>query len=474
MLKSENQCGLLMPNHYIPNDTDTIRKKMFETLNINDIDQLYSDIPKVLQPNEQLDLPDPLSEIEVTSRIEKIVARNRTSKQMLSFLGAGVWPHYVPAIVDEISSRSEFSTSYTPYQSEISQGMLQALFEYQSMICELLNMDISNSSMYDWASALGEAARMSARVTQKSEFLIPQYISPERKTVLKSYTEPAGIRILEINNNPLNGQLDLEDLKNRITEETAGVYVENPSYFGVLSESLQDISDIAHDAKALFLMGVEPTSLGVVKPPGDYGADIAIGEGQPLGNYMNAGGPSLGIFACKEDDTLLRQMPGRIIGMTTVQDSDERAFCMVLQTREQHIRRHKATSNICTNEALCALRTAVYLSSLGPKGFARLGQIILSRTDTAIKHLSELRGVRAPLFKAHHFKEFTVNFDMTSRTVRDVNSKLLMRKIIGGHPLISEFPNLGETALYCVTELHSLEDVECLKVKIEEILEGGN
>ena len=268
-----------------------------------------------------------------------------------------------------------------------------------------------------------------------------------------------------------NGQIDLEDLKEKASRSTAGIYIENPSYLGFLIDSPEAIAEIAHDAEGLFIVGVDPTSLGVLRPPGNYGADIVIGEGQPLGNYMNGGGPLLGIFACKDESSLVRQMPGRIVGMTTTKDEKERAFCMVLQTREQHIRRHKAPSNICTTEALCALRAAVYMALLGPKGFRELGEIILSRTYYSIKMLSDIEGIRVPFFDAYHFKEFTVNFDQTSKSVQEVNRELFKREIIGGKPLSREFSELGQTSLYCVTEMHTPRDIERLHDALKDILE---
>jgi len=460
-----------LPHHYIPNDTEEIRRRLQETIGIEEIGDLFSDAPADIRLRRPLSIPGPLSELEVKREAEKILEKNRTVKELTSFLGGGIGAHYVPAVVDEISSRSEFLTSYTPYQPEISQGILQALFEYQSMICELLDMDVANCSMYDWASSLGEAARMAARVTQRDEFLVPHYISPERMAVLRAYAEPAEIKVLEINQTLRDGQIDLEDLKMKISKKTAGLYVENPSYLGVLVDSLEAISGIVHDANGLLIVGVDPSSLGVLRPPGDCGADIVIGEGQPLGNYMNCGGPLLGIFACKDQDSFVRQMPGRIVGMTTTLDGRDRAFCMVLQTREQHIRRHKATSNICTNEALCALRAAVYMALLGRSGFKELGEIILSKTYYAIRKLSEIEGVRVPIFEAPHFKEFTVNFDQTSKSVQEVSHRSSESGILGGKPLNYEFPELGQTSLYCVTELHSREDLERLQKNIVEILE---
>jgi len=458
---------------YLPNDTAEIKEKMMREIGVKSIDELFSDIDEEIRLKRQLNLPKPLSELDVKREVEKILEKNRVFKDLVCFLGAGVWPHYVPSVVDEIASRSEFLTSYTPYQPEISQGILQALFEYQSMICELLNMDVANCSMYDWASSLGEAARMVARVTKKNVLLVPHYISPSRLKVLESYAEPAGIKVLKMKQDIRSGQIDLEDLKNKISNNaTAGVYIENPSYLGFLIENPDEIAEITHSAGALFITGVDPTSLGILEPPGNYGADIVIGEGQPLGNYMNGGGSLLGIFACRDDEALIRQMPGRIIGMTTTVDGKDRAFCMTLQTREQHIRRHRATSNICTNEALCALRAAVYMALLGPKGFRELGEIILSKTIYAINRLSRINGLKVPLFKSSHFKEFTVNFDETSITVEELNKKLLEEGIVGGKQLKNEFHELGETSLYCVTEMHTKQDIDRLCEYISQILEG--
>ena len=459
-----------MPNPYIPNDTEEIGRKLKGVIGIKDVDELFSDIPEEIRLKKPLSLPDPLSELEVRRETEKILKKNLTTKDLVSFLGGGIWPHYVPALVDEISSRSEFLTSYTPYQPEISQGVLQALFEYQSMMCEILEMDVANCSMYGWASSLGEAARMAARVTERDEFLVPHLIAPARMNVLKTYAEPAGIKVCEISHTPEDGQIDLEDLKEKVSNNAAAVYIENPSFLGFLMDSVEAISEIVHDAGGLFVVGVDPTSLGVLRPPRGYGADIVVGEGQPLGNYMNNGGPLLGIFACRSEPHLVRQMPGRIVGLTTTKDEDRRAFCMALQTREQHIRRQKATSNVCTNQALCALRAAVYTALLGWKGLKELGENILSKTHYTISSLSEIEAIRTPLFDACHFKEFTVNFDQTSKSVEEVNRDLLELGILGGKPLNYEFPELGETSLYCVTELSTVEEIERLRKGLQKIL----
>jgi len=439
-------------------------------IGIETIEELYVDIPRKYMLKHRLDLPEKLSELEVKRHVEKLLAKNKTCQDMPVFLGAGCWHHYVPAVVNAIIQRGELLTSYTPYQPEISQGMLQALFEYQSMICELTDMEIANCSMYDWASALGEAARMAARVTHRNEVLIPKIIHPEREATLKTYVEPAGIKIREIRYEHETGQLDIEDLKAKVSEKTAAVYIENPTYLGIIETNVEEIETEIHAKDALFIVGVDPTSLGVLKPPGEYGADIVIGEGQPLGNPMNYGGPLLGIFACRNDIRLARQMPGRIIGMTTTVDGSQRAFCMALQTREQHIRREKATSNICSNESLCAVAAAVYMALLGPEGFRELGEAIMLKANYAIRVLSEIEGLSVPVFNSAHFKEFTLNFDKTGLTVQEIHKKLLENGIHGGKDVSREFPELGETALYCVTEMHSKKEIDGLAAVLEDIL----
>ncbi|MEM4250287.1 MAG: aminomethyl-transferring glycine dehydrogenase subunit GcvPA [Candidatus Bathyarchaeia archaeon] len=453
---------------YLPNSPPQTRKKMLEVIGLHDVEQLYTDIPESVRLKERLKIPRSMPECEVRRYIENLLAKNRTASDMPCFLGAGCWNHHVPAAVDYVVNRSEFATSYTPYQAEASQGILQELFEYQSMICELTEMEYANSSMYDWPTALGEAARMAARVTGRDELLIPHYTGPERVATLMTYTEPAGIRIIRIAQDPHTGQIIPEDLERKITDRTAAVYVENPSFLGCYESQVDLISDLAHRKGSLLVVGVDPISLGVVRPPGDYGADIVIGEGQPLGNHMNYGGPTLGIFACS-DGRLLRQMPGRIIGLTSTLDGKDVAYCMVHQTREQHIRRERATSNICTNEALCAVAAAVYLSLMGPAGLRRLCETIITKCHYAMRVLNRLDGVKAPLLDAFHFKEFTVNFDDAGRSAAAIHSELLKKGIHGGK-VLTEFPELGQTALYCVTEVHSRPDIDALADALSEIL----
>ncbi len=463
--------NLAKHNHpYIPNSTPEVKKELMQELGIQSVDELYKDIPEKFLLKRKLSLPDGLSEFEVKKHVETILSKNKTFPEMPTFLGAGCWPHYVPAVVENIILRSELLTSYTPYQPEISQGMLQALFEYQSMICELTGMEVANSSMYDWASTVGEAARMAARVTKRAEVLVPRIIHPERDATLQTYSGPAGIRVKYIGYEKETGQLDLEDLKTKVSGETAAVYLENPSYLGFVETEANAAAQIAHDKGALFIAGVDPVSLGVLKPPSDYGADVVVGEGQPLGNAMSFGGPLLGILACHDNIELIRQMPGRTIGITTTLDGTSKGFCMALQTREQHIRREKATSNICTNEALCAVAAAVYLALLGPQGLKELGEACLAKAHYAMQQLAQIEGVKTPVFDSPHFKEFTVNFDKTQKSVQSVNEDLLYYGVHGGKNITKEFPALGETALYCVTEIHSRHDIDRLVTALKDVL----
>ena len=460
---------MLKSHPFIPNSDEFIVRQMLTEIGVNSVAELFSDIPTPIRSKAKLSIPSGMSEIEVRRYLEGLLDRNLSTRDVLSFLGAGIWPHYVPAAIDLVVSRGEFLTSYTPYQPEISQGMLQALFEYQSLICELTDMDYANSSMYDWSTALGEAARMAARVTNRHEFVVPHYIHPERLSTLQAFSEPADIKVLEVAQDGRTGAVDLSDLRKKIGPSTAGVYLEYPSFLGFVEEACDEIGQLVHGVGGLFVLGCEPIALGILKPPGELGADIVVGEGQPLGNHMNYGGPLLGILACRSE-SLLRQMPGRLIGKTTTLDGKRDAYCMALQTREQHIRREKATSNICTNEALLALAAAMYLSLLGPKGIAELASVVLERTNHAIECLRNLKGVVAPQFKAFHFMEFAVNFDESTKKVDEVNEELLEAGIQGGLDVGRYFPELGESALCCFTEIHNHRDIEMFADKLGNIL----
>src|SRR5438093_8172206 len=377
----------------------------------------------------------------------------------------------MPAAVNAIISRLEFQTSYTPYQADISQGLLQGLFEFQSLMADLAAIDVVNSSLYDLPSAIGEAARMGARANGKRKLLVPSCLHPDKLSVVRNYTEPIGIRLEQYAYDAETGGVDFGDIQGKLDSDTSAVYAEIPSFFGLLDPKVPDIPSLCHSKGALAIVGFDPVSLGGIKPPGEYGADIVVAEGQSIATEMNYGGPSLGIIGCK-GEALTRQMPGRLIGMTTTLDGKDRAFSMVLQTREQHIRRERATSNICTNEALFAIGAAAYLSLLGPQGLRELFESILVKTNYAIKMLGEIPGVVAPRFASQHYQEFAVSFKGAKGTLARLNKSLLSHGVHGGKSLVKDFPELGESALFCVTEVHTTEAIDRLRLLIEKLQEA--
>lgn len=442
-------------------------------MGVTSIEELYSDVPQEARFKGLFKLPEAISEAEIEQYFKQIFSKNKSTRSMVSFLGGGCYDHHVPAIVREVMGRAEFFTSYTQYQPEISQGMLQALFEFQSLICELTAMDVSNSSLYDWPTALGEAALMAARITKRRKILIPHLIHPDRRAVLQNYTSPLNIQVEEIGYNPETGQLSTTDLETKLTPEVAAVYIENPSFLGFLEEGIDEIASVTHRAGALLITGVDLISLGILRPPGDYASDIVISEGQPAGIPMSYGGPSLGILATRGDSPFIHQVPGRIIGQTTTIDGKQRGYTMVLQSREQHIRREKATSNICTNEALLAVGVAVYLSSLGATGLRNLAESIMEKTQHAIELFASVPKIHAPRFKGTHFQEFVVDFSDTGLEVESINSQLLERNVHGGGVLKLDFPELKESALYCVSELHTPEQLESAATLLTKLLGGS-
>ncbi|MHA1974914.1 MAG: aminomethyl-transferring glycine dehydrogenase subunit GcvPA [Candidatus Hodarchaeales archaeon] len=454
---------------YLPQTEEEI-KHMLNTIGIKSIQDLFDIIPEKLRFKRTLDLPESHSEHDTLERIQKILSKNKTVNDFLSFLGAGIYHHYVPSIVGSILSRSEFYTAYTPYAPEISQGMLQALWEYQSMVAELTQLDLVNSSMYDQATALGEAALMCTRVNNRDVFLVPAAIQPERFKTLLTYTSGAKIEVRQYPYDPTTGAVDINRLDAIVKDlngKLSGIYVENPNFFGVIENNISQVGNIAHEADALFVVGFDPISLGLLKSPGDYGADIAIGEGQSLGLQMNFGGPLLGLFAVKNDRKISRSMPGRIIGLTTEKESQNRAFTMTLQTREQHIRRERATSNICTNNALCALASCIYLSALGPKGLENLAKSCFTRTNYMIDQLSNVEFIESPIFSGTHFKEFVfrLHSDVPSSNFQ---SYLLNNSVFIGVPLKGEYPSLGNTYLTSTTELTNFDDIDRLRTLLEK------
>ena len=442
---------------------------MLKTIGIESIEELFSDIPKEVRLNRPLKVEGFYSEQEVRTHIEDLLKLNKSAADYPSFLGAGIYNHYIPAAVKTIMSRTEFQTSYTPYQAEVSQGILQALFEFESMIHDLTEMDSINSSLYDGSTALGEAARMAVRSTGRYRILAPRNMHPDKLSVLRNYCEPVGIRVDSFGFDHETGCVDLDDLKTKLNTDTAAVFCEVPSFFGVMDPDAPTIPTLCHEKGVLSIIGFDPISLAGLKPPGEYGADIVVAEGQSISSEMNFGGPGLGIIGCRGEH-LLRQMPGRLIGMTSTIDGKERAFSMVLQTREQHIRREKATSNICTNEALLGVGAAVYLSLLGPKGLSQVFETILVKTNYAIKQLQDVPKVSVPRFNAPHYQEFVMTLKDERKSIAKVNHDLLAAGIHGGKSLVEDFPSLGQSSLLCVTETQRAEAINKLRATLNKFL----
>src|SRR6266567_1007024 len=439
----------------MPSDED----EMLRTMGLRSVEDLFADIPPAVRI-PKLDLPDGLPEDVVVGRVTSMLAANRSVVDMPTFLGGGSYDHFVPASVRAITSRSEFYTSYTPYQPELSQGLLQALWEYQSLICELSGMDGANTSMYDASTALGEAARMAHRLHGGKTFLIPRALRHNRRAVLANHLVGTGVAVREVEYDRETGMLDLAKLREAVSSDVCGIYTENPNFFGRFEEQLEEIRAAT---KGIFIVGVNPIAQAVVRPPGDFGADIVIGEGQPLGTPMNFGGPLLGIFACRQEH--IRKMPGRVIGLTR-DANGHRAFCMTLQTREQHIRREKAMSNICTNESLLAVAAATFVAVQGSNGLRRLAAENIRRAKELAASIDKIPGFTAPAFNGAHFNEFVVRYKGDYSVV---HRGLLARGVHGGMPLVRQLPELSDAALFATTERQKADDVNRLLRALEAV-----
>ena len=440
---------------YIPKTPDDV-KQMLNTIGADSTEDLFKDIPKEALLKRKLNLPKAMAELEIKRHMELLSGKN--TYKHLNFLGAGAYRHFIPAVVNQLIFRSEFYTAYTPYQAEMSQGILQALYEYQSMICELTGMDAANSSVYEGASALAEACIMAVNIKKKKNILIAGNIHPEYKEVVKTYCHFHGITVSEFGDD--SGEASLKDLEMNIQPDTAAIIVQNPNFFGII-ENLEEISKTVHDANALLIVGVvEATSLGILKEPGKF-ADIVSGEGQAFGNAVNFGGPYFGFMATKME--FVRYLPGRIVG-ATVDTEGRRGFTLTLQAREQHIRREKASSNICTSQVLNALAASIYLASLGKKGLRQVAEQNLQKANYAAKKFKEAGFEIA--FDKPFYNEFAVKFD----DLKKVNEELLDKEIIGGFDLGRFYPEYQNYGLFCVTELHAKEDIDKLIITAKNSL----
>ncbi len=454
---------------WAPSANKKDREYMLKTIGVSDALELYSDVPSkaLLRKPPMVGFGRILSEWELIRMVNDILDKNKYFTSPPPFLGGGICFHYVPAVIDSVISRNEFYTAYTPYQPEINQGLLQAFFEYQSLMADLLEMDVVNVSMYDWSTAAAEAMLAALRVTRRKKVLVANNVHPEHLEVIRTWLLGKNVEIRTIGFDEETGTIKLEELERNIDNGTAAVYIESPNYFGVLEQGLEAVADIAHKNGALFVVGVEPLSLGLIRPPGSYGADIVVGDAQPLGIGLNYGGPLLGIYATRWDRKLVRQMPGRLIGLTRTVDGEEQGFVMILQTREQHIRREKATSNITSNEALLAVAAAAFLTLLGGKGLRELARTIWIRSHYAAKKLRGI-GVEAPYFSSEFFKEFVARFP---KPYSEIHKHIRSKSIMGGLYLGDKPPLYDKhSALFCVTEAHSKKDIDLLVTTIGEAL----
>ncbi len=445
-------------NRYISN-TEEQRERMLKEIGFDSPDMLFKDIPEDIRLNRSLMLPGPLTEMELSCHMKRLAGKNIESGGYSCFLGAGAYDHYIPSVIAHILNRSEFYTSYTPYQPEISQGTLQAIFEFQTMICELTGMDVANASVYDGATAMAEAANMACKITRKEKVVVMRTVNPQYRKTLKAYAGFKGYEILEADYQ--EGTTNLSDLESLLSAETAAVIVQNPNFFGSLEE-VAKIADLKAKYQVLLIICVDPVSLGLFKTPEEQGADIVVGEGQALGNPMSFGGPYLGFFAAK--DKYLRQMPGRIVGQT-VDRNGEPGFTLTMQTREQHIRREKAASNICSNQALNALAATVYLTLMGKQGLREAAYQSLQKAHYGYNKLIETDCFR-PGFTKPFFKEFTVRSEIP---LDRLNHDLLKEGIIGGYALEKDYPELKGFWLVAVTEKRTKGEIDELAEKVVEI-----
>jgi glycine dehydrogenase subunit 1 len=428
------------------------REQMLAAIGVSSIDELFSDIPAGVRLDRALELPDGMTEQAVYERLAELAARNTSAEDEITFLGAGMYDHYVPAIVDSITQRSEFLTPYTPYQPEISQGTLQAMFEFQTQVCELTGLPVASAGLYEGPSSVAAAAYLAKGATGRSKLLASRGVHPHSREALETYSAGYGTSVVEV---PLaEGVTDLAALEAAVDDDTAAVFLQQPNFLGAV-EDLEALAPVAKRTGALLVVAVDALTLGVLRPPGDFGADVAVGEGQPLGNRLDYGGPSVGFFAARDEH--IRRMPGRIAGETTDVDG-RRGFVLTLQTREQHIRREKATSNICTSQQLNALAATIYMSWLGRHGIVELGELMAQRTAYARERLAAVDGVE-PLHSQPAVREFAVSLDAP---VDAVLRRCAAEGINAGYPLGADYAEWPHGLLVAITERRTRAHIDLL------------
>lgn len=458
---------------YIPNSVPAVKKQMLKEVGAESVEDFFEDIPEKLRLRGSMNLPQPLSsEYALKRHIEDILAKNKTCQEYLNFLGAGCWQHYVPAVCDEVNQRGEFLTAYAgePYDDH---GRFQALFEYASMMGELLNMDVVNVPTYDGYQAAATSIRMASRITDRRQVLICKTISADKLSKIRDYCKPES-EIKLIGYDSETGQLDLNALKAEISSKTAAVYLENPSYLGFIETRGDEISRVAHDHGAICVVGVDPISLGILTPPVEYGADIVCGDIQSLGMHMQFGGGQAGFIATRDEEKYVMEYPSRLFGIAPTSVEGEYGFGDVAYERTSFAVREEGKEWVGTAAALWGITAGVYLALMGPQGMVEIGESIMSRSRYATLEIARVKGVKVPVFQSPHFKEFVVNFDRTGKTVAQINQALLARGIFGGKDLTKEFPELGNSALYCVTEVHTKNDIDRLVNALKEVVKKND
>lgn len=459
-------------NHpYIPNSSPEAQQEMLAELGLKSLEDLHIEVPEELKLKKSLELPEAFgSEYELKRAVDKIIGKNRSTAECLNFLGAGCWQHYVPAVCDEINSRAEFLSGYA---GEVynDHGRFQTLFEYESLLAELLDMDVVNVPTFDWPQAAATSLRMASRITGRTEALVVGTISPDKLAIMKNYCDP-GVTITLIDYDKETGRMDLSDLKQKLSGNTAAVYFENPSYLGFIEDQGAEISKLAHEAGAVSVVGVDPSSLGIMAPPSAYGADIICGDLQPLGMHMNYGGGQSGFISTRDEEKFVMEFPSRLFGVVPTIKEGEYGFGDIAYDRTSFGNlREKGKEYVGTQTGLLGITAGVYLSLMGPNGMYELAQNIMQKSQYAIAELSAIKGVKGSRFHNVGFKEFVVDFSATGKTVKEINAKLLEKGIFGGKDLSKEFPELGESALYCVTEVHLKQDIDALVNALKEIVE---
>ena len=454
---------------YIPNSAPEVKAEMLRDIGVKSIDEFYADIPGPLRLKRRLNLPEPLlSEAELTRHMDSLLNKNRSTRETLSFLGAGCYQHQVPAVCDEINSRGEFLTAYAgdPYEDH---GRFQALFEYESLMAELLNMDVVNVPNYDGFQASATALRMACRITSRTIVLLPQNMGADKFSRVAAYLQP-DIRIERFPYDPRTGLAKMDEIKSNLNSGIAAVYLENPTYLGLLETQADQVSAAAHVAGALCVVSVEPLSLGVIRPPVEYGADIVCGDIQSLGIHMHFGGGHAGFISSNDDPKFVMEFPSRLFGVAPTVVEGEYGFGDVAYERTSFALREEGKEWVGTAAALWGITAGVYLALMGPQGMLEIGEGLMQRCRYAMQKIKTIPGVKLPFSDTPHFTEFVVNFDDTYRTAAGINQALLEKDIFGGMDLSHEFPELGQSILFCVSEVHSRADLDRLAAALKEVV----